>query len=152
MRMERRDVKTRKAMFFARVASTEGSDRALTVQVAALKTYAARSGMSIVRESIYGSADTEPEPEHMKDLVEYLRDNPCVRIVLSCDLKDLILLKGLVNELKLEIHLLKEGGTLRMKSDSQGRVLYTYWRCLKGTAYGPEDIGRNKLSGPTKSK
>lgn len=118
------------AILFARVVSqSQDSDGPLEAQIAALKSYAASKEMSIVKEFTYGPSNAVQERERLKEMVDFLRGNPDVRIVLaektdllSLYLGDFFLVESLVDGLRLEIHLVKEGEVLRKEAVSPYRL------------------------------
>jgi site-specific DNA recombinase len=119
------------AVSYARVSSKEQEQGySLDSQVRTLSEYAASKGFSIVKEFKYSESAKEQGRRHFNAMLDYLRKNPNVRVVLvektdrlSRNLKDYVMLESLVEELGLEIHLIKEGQVLQTGSKSQDKLV-----------------------------
>jgi len=116
---------------YARVSSKEQEQGySLDSQVRTLSDYATSKGVRIAREFRYAESAKEQGRKHFNAMLNYLRQHPDVRIVLVektdrlCrNLKDFVLVESLVEELGLEIHLVKEGQVLRTDSKSQDKLV-----------------------------
>jgi site-specific DNA recombinase len=118
-------------VLYARVSSKEQEQGfSLESQERTGRAYAKSKGFEIVREFSYSESAKKQGRKHFNAMVEYLRANPAVRIVLvektdrlSRNLKDYVMLESLVEELELEIHLIKEGQVLQTGSKSQDKLV-----------------------------
>jgi site-specific DNA recombinase len=121
----------RGAVSYARVSSKEQEQGySLDSQVRTLREYSASKAFRIAKEFTYSESAKEQGRKHFNSMLEYLRQHPEIRIVLvektdrPCrNLKDFVLVENLVEELGLEIHLVKEGQVLRTDSKSQDRLV-----------------------------
>ena len=119
------------AVSYARVSSKEQEQGySLDSQVRTLSEYAASKGFRLLKEFKYAESAKEQGRRHFNAMLDYLRENPTVRIVLvektdrlSRNLKDYVMLEGLVEELGLEVHLVKEGQVLQTGSKSQDKLV-----------------------------
>jgi site-specific DNA recombinase len=119
------------AVSYARVSSKEQEQGfSLDSQVRTLSDYAVSKAFRIVKEFRYAESAKKQGRKHFNAMLDYLREHPEVRIVLvektdrlSRNLKDFVLVESLVEELGLEIHLVKEGQILRKESKSQDRLV-----------------------------
>jgi site-specific DNA recombinase len=121
----------KKALSYARVSSKEqeqGYSR--DAQVRTLSDYAGLKSFRIVKEFKYSESAKNQGRKHFNAMLDYLRTHTDVRVVLVektdrlCrNLKDYVLVESLVEELGLEIHLIKEGQVIRPDSRSQDRLI-----------------------------
>jgi len=119
------------AVSYARVSSKEQEQGfSLDSQVRTLSDYAVSKAFRIVKEFRYAESAKKQGRKHFNAMLDYLREHSEVRIVLvektdrlSRNLKDFVLVESLVEELGLEIHLVKEGQILRREAKSQDRLV-----------------------------
>lgn len=119
------------AISYARVSTKEQEQGfSLDAQVRTLSDYAGLKTFRIIREFKYSESAKSQGRKHFNAMLDYLRTHTEVRVVLVektdrlfRNLKDYVLVEGLVEELGLEIHFVKEGQVLRPDSRSQDRLV-----------------------------
>jgi site-specific DNA recombinase len=119
------------AVSYARVSTPEQKRGfSLDAQVRTLSNYAATKRFKIIREFKYSESAKSQGRKHFNAMLDFLRANPEIRVVLvektdrlARNLNDYVLVESLVEELGLEIHLVKEGQVLRREARSQDRLV-----------------------------
>jgi len=119
------------AVSYARVSSEEQRKGfSLESQVRTERNYAASNGFDIVKEFTISESAKKQGRKHFNAMLDYLREHPDVRVVLVekmdrlCrNLPDFVAVERLVEELGLEIHLIKDGQVLRREAKSQDRLV-----------------------------
>ena len=120
-----------KAVSYARVSSKEQElGFSLESQVNTYRGYAASNGFLVVKEFKFSESAKQQGRKHFNEMLDFLRRNRDVRIVLvektdrlSRNLHDFVMVEDLVEELDIEIHLIKEGQVLRKAAKSQDRLV-----------------------------
>jgi DNA invertase Pin-like site-specific DNA recombinase len=120
-----------KAVSYARVSSKEQElGFSLESQVNTYTGYAASNAFLIVKEFKFSESAKQQGRKHFNEMLDFLRRNRDVRVVLvektdrlSRNLHDFVMVEDLVEELGIEIHLIKEGQVLRKASKSQDRLV-----------------------------
>lgn len=119
------------AVVYARVSGKEQEQGfSLEAQTKIARTYAATKGLSIVKEFSYSESAKRQGRKHFNLMLQYLREHPDVRTVivektdrLLRNLEDYVLVEQLVEEMGLEIHLVKEGQILQRNTRSQDKLV-----------------------------
>ena len=110
-----------KAVSYARVSSKEQEQGfSLESQVKTLRGYAASQNFNTVKEFTFSESAKQQGRKHFNSMLDYLRQHRDVRAVivektdrLCRNLNDFVLVESLVEELGLEVHLVKDGQILR---------------------------------------
>jgi site-specific DNA recombinase len=119
----------RQAVIYARVSSKEQEKEGYSIpaQLKLLKEYAARERLSAVQEYVDVETAKQTGRTNFSEMVAFLRANTWVRIILVektdrlyRNLKDWVML----DELDVEIHLVKEGGILSRDSKSSEKFMH----------------------------
>ena len=122
----------RKAILVARVSSKpqEENGFSLPAQDNFLTAYAAQIDATIVKKFSFAESAKKEGRKHFEEVLKYLRDHRDVKIALfektdrlSRNLQDYVKVEELVEELDIEIHLVKEGQVLRKTARSQDRLV-----------------------------
>ena len=122
----------RRAILVARVSSKpqEENGFSLPAQDNFLTAYAAQIDATIVKRFSFAESAKKEGRKHFEDVLKYLRDHRDVKIALfektdrlSRNLQDYVKVEELVEELDIEIHLVKEGQVLRKTARSQDRLV-----------------------------
>ena len=109
------------AVLYARVSSAEQQKEGFSIpaQLKLLKDYAAREGLAVVREYVDVETAKQTGRTSFGEMVAFLKASPRVRIILVektdrlyRNLKDWVML----DDLDIEIHLVKEGAVLSRDS------------------------------------
>jgi site-specific DNA recombinase len=117
------------AVVYARVSSKEQEKEGFSIpaQLKLLKDYAAREGLSIVQEYVDVETAKQTGRARFGEMVAFLVANPRVRIILVektdrlyRNLKDWVML----DDLDVEIHLVKEGAVLSRDSKSSEKFMH----------------------------
>jgi site-specific DNA recombinase len=118
-----------RAVLYARVSSKEQEKEGFSIpaQLKVLKEYAAREGLSAVQEYIDVETAKQTGRTSFTEMVAFLRANLRVRAILVektdrlyRNLKDWVML----DELDVEIHLVKEGAILSRDSKSSEKFMH----------------------------
>ena len=118
-----------RAVLYARVSSKEQEKEGFSIpaQLKLLKDYAAREGLSAVQEYVDVETAKQTGRTSFSEMVAFLRANPRVRTILVektdrlyRNLKDWVML----DELDVEIHLVKEGAILSRDSKSSDKFMH----------------------------
>ena len=118
-----------RAVFYARVSSKEQEKEGFSIpaQLKLLKEYSAREGLSAVQEYVDVETAKQTGRTSFSEMVAFLRANPRVRAILVektdrlyRNLKDWVML----DELDVEIHLVKEGAILSRDSKSSEKFMH----------------------------
>ncbi len=118
-----------RAVFYARVSSKEQEKEGFSIdaQVKLLKEYAAREGLSVVKEFIDAETAKEAGRTNFDGMVAFLKATPRVRTILVektdrlyRNIKDWVTL----DELDVKIHLVKEGAVLSGDSKSSEKFMH----------------------------
>ncbi len=118
-----------KAVTYARVSSKEQEKEGFSIpaQLKLLNDYAAGNALSVVREFVDVETAKQSGRTNFSELIAYLRKHPNVRVVLVektdrlyRNLKDWVT----VDELDIEIHLVKEGLVLSRDSRSSEKFVH----------------------------
>ena len=120
-----------KAVSYARVSSKDQElGFSLESQVNTLQGYAASKDFNIVREFTISESAKQQGRKHFNSMLDYLRQHLDVRVLivekmdrLCRNLNDYVLVGSLVEELGLEVHLVKDGQVLRKESRSQEKLV-----------------------------
>jgi DNA invertase Pin-like site-specific DNA recombinase len=128
----------RKAVSYARVSSKEQElGCSLEPQVKTLRGYAASNSFKTVKEFTFSESAKQQGRKHFNEMLDYLRQHRDVRAVivektdrLCRNLNDFVLVESLVEELGLEVHLVKEGQVLRRGSKSQDKLVQELFALL----------------------
>jgi site-specific DNA recombinase len=134
--MKKRNVPTdkieptvRQAVVYARVSSKEQEKEGFSIpaQLKLLKEYAAREGLTAVQEYVDVETAKQTGRTSFSEMIAFLRVNPRVRIILVektdrlyRNLKDWVML----DDLDVEIHLVKEGAVLSRDSKSSEKFMH----------------------------
>jgi DNA invertase Pin-like site-specific DNA recombinase len=127
-----------KAVSYARVSSKEQElGFSLESQVKTLRGYAASNDLDTVKEFTFPESAKQQGRKHFNEMLDYLRRNRDVRVVLvektdrlSRNLHDFVMVEDFVEELDIEIHLIKEGQVLRRGSKSQYKLVQELFALL----------------------
>ena len=119
------------AVSYARVSSKPQEDGfSLISQNRTLTQYAASREFEIVRDFTSSESAKKQGRKNFNAMLAFLREHPDVRIVivektdrLVRNLHDFVEIEDLVEELDIEIHLVKEGQVLRKTARSQDRLV-----------------------------
>lgn len=123
------DPAKRQAVIYARVSSKEQEKEGYSIpaQLKLLKEYAARERLSAVQEYVDVETAKQTGRNNFSEMVAFLRANTRVRIILVektdrlyRNLKDWVML----DELDVEIHLVKEGAILSRNSKSSEKFMH----------------------------
>ena len=128
-----------RAVLYARVSSKEQEKEGFSIpaQLKLLKEYAAREGLSVVQEFVDVETAKQTGRTNFSEMIAFLRANPGVRIILRLhpeariilvektdrlyrNLKDWVML----DEIDVEIHLVKEGVVLSRDSRSSEKFMH----------------------------
>ena len=118
-----------RAVLYARVSSKEQEKEGFSIpaQLKLLKEYAAREGLSVVQEFVDVETAKQTGRTNFSEMIAFLRANPGVRIILVektdrlyRNLKDWVML----DEIDVEIHLVKEGVVLSRDSRSSEKFMH----------------------------
>jgi len=120
-----------KAVSYARVSSKEQEQGfSLESQVKTLRGYATSHDLNTVKEFTFSESAKQQGRKHFNSMLDYLRQHQDVRAVivektdrLCRNLNDFVLVESLVEELGLEVHLVKDGQVLRRDSKSQDKLV-----------------------------
>jgi len=119
----------RQAVIYARVSSKEQEKEGFSIpsQLKLLKEYAAKEGLSAVQEYVDIETAKQTGRGSFSEMVAFLTANPRVRIILVektdrlyRNLKDWVML----DDLDVEIHLVKEGAVLSRDSKSSEKFMH----------------------------
>ncbi len=119
----------RRAVVYARVSSKEQEKEGFSIpaQLKLLKDYAAQEGLSVVKEYVDVETAKQTGRASFGEMVVFLKASPRVRIILVektdrlyRNLKDWVML----DELDVEIHLVKEGAVLSRDSRSSEKFMH----------------------------
>jgi site-specific DNA recombinase len=119
----------RRAVLYARVSSKEQEKEGFSIpaQLKLLKDYAAREGLSAIQEYVDVETAKQTGRTNFSEMIAFLRANPRVRIILVektdrlyRNLKDWVML----DEIDVEIHLVKEGAILSRDSKSSEKFMH----------------------------
>ena len=119
----------KRAVIYARVSSKEQEKEGYSIpaQLKLLKDYAAREGLSAVQEYVDVETAKQTGRTRFSEMVGFLRANPRVRVILVektdrlyRNLKDWVML----DELDVQIHLVKEGAVLSRDSKSSEKFMH----------------------------
>jgi len=119
------------AVTYARVSSKPQEDGfSLISQNRTITQYAASRKFEIVRDFTSSESAKKQGRKNFNAMLAFLREHPDVRIVivektdrLVRNLHDFVEIEDLVEELDIEIHLVKEGQVLRRSAKSQDRLV-----------------------------
>ena len=118
-----------RAVLYARVSSKEQEKEGFSIpaQLKLLKDYAAREGLSVVQEYVDVETAKQTGRASFGEMAAFLKASPRVRIILVektdrlyRNLKDWVML----DELDVEIHLVKEGAVLSRDSRSSEKFMH----------------------------
>jgi DNA invertase Pin-like site-specific DNA recombinase len=120
-----------KAVSYARVSSKEQEQGfSLESQVKTARNYSVSNAFNIVKEFTFSESAKQQGRKHFNAMLDYLRQHTEIRIVivekmdrLCRNLNDFVLVESLVEELGLEVHLVKDGQILRKESKSQEKLV-----------------------------
>lgn len=119
------------AVTYARVSSKEQEQGfSLESQVGTASTYAGAKQFDVVKVFAHSESAKKQGRKHFNSMLDYLREHRDVKVVLVektdrlCrNLHDFVMIESLVEELGLEIHLIKEGQILQRNAKSQDRLV-----------------------------
>ena len=118
-----------KALIYARVSSKEQEKEGFSIpaQLKLLQGYACSHGLGVIKEYIDVETAKESGRKHFEEMVRYISAHPTVRMVLVektdrlyRNFKDYVRL----DELDIEIHLVKEGEVLSRDSRSSQKFIH----------------------------
>ena len=117
-----------KAVAYTRVSDKEQEDKfSLPAQLKLLKEYAAKHGVQIVHEFIDVETAKQAGRQHFSEMVWFLKENPSVKLILVektdrlyRNFRDYVT----IDDLDLEIHLVKEGEVLSKNSRSHQKFIH----------------------------
>ena len=117
----------RKAVLYARVSSKEQEKEGYSIpaQLKLLKDYAARNAFKVVKECIDIETAKQAGRVIFNEMISYFKGNPDVRVLL-CEKTDRLYRNFkdyvTIDDLDLEIHLVKEGEILSKDSKSNQKL------------------------------
>jgi DNA invertase Pin-like site-specific DNA recombinase len=119
------------AITYSRVSSKDQEKGfSLESQTRTARQYAASKDFQILKEFTIRESARKQGRKHFNEMVAFLRQHPEVRVLivektdrLSRNLHDFVAIEDLVEELGIEIHLVKEGQVLRKSARSQDRLV-----------------------------
>ena len=117
-----------KAVIYARVSSKEQAEGySISAQLDLLRSYALREGLEVVKEYVDEETAKKAGRTCFNEMVAYLRENPDVKIVL-CEKTDRLYRNFrdyiTVDDLDLQIHLVKENEVLSKDSKSHQKLVH----------------------------
>ncbi len=124
----------KQAIIYARVSTKEQQKEGFSIpsQVKLLTDYADKKGISIVKEFSESETAKKIGRKEFTNLIEFLKTNKQVRIVLvektdrlTRNFNDYVLIDQLINELDIEVHLVKEGEVLSKQSKSHSKLIHS---------------------------
>ena len=134
------------AVSYARVSSKPQEDGfSLISQNRTLTQYAASREFEIVRDFTSSESAKKQGRKNFNAMLAFLREHPDVRIVivektdrLVRNLHDFVEIEDLVEELDIEIHLVKEGQIIRKSAKTQDRLVQQVFARLCSLAAGSQ--------------
>lgn len=122
-----------KVVLYARVSSKEQEQEGYSIpaQLKLLQDYAQKNALNVVR--IFEDVETAKQAgrTYFNEMVKFLQDSPDTKIILVektdrlyRNFRDYVAIDDLINNLKMEIHLVKEGEVLGKDSKSHQKFIH----------------------------
>lgn len=123
-----------KAVIYARVSSKEQQKEGFSIpaQLKLLKDYADKRQFPVIKEFIESETAKKAGRTEFNNLIVYLKANKQVKIILvektdrlTRNFNDFVLIDQLINDLNIEVHLVKEGEILSKNAKSHTKLIHS---------------------------
>ncbi len=122
------------AVIYARVSTKEQQKEGFSIpsQIKLLKDYAEKKCLTITKEFTESETAKKIGRKEFNGLIDYLKTNKQVKIILvektdrlTRNFNDYVLIDQLINDLDIEVHLVKEGEVLSKQAKSHTKLIHS---------------------------